>query len=224
MMSRVVFDIETAGFPFESLDPQQQEYLLRFAETDDERAQERLKVNLYPYTAEVVSIGMLNADSLRGLVLVQAPEGTPPWHGNDGAIEFIPGDERTLLVRFWDIITRYDQFVTFNGRGFDCPFLMIRSAMLGVRASRNLMPPRYDASAHCDLLEQLTFHGAFRKFSLDFICTAFGIDSPKRHGVTGLDINALHRGGSFREIAEYNARDLFATAELYHRWEAYMKR
>ncbi len=222
MLKRVVFDIETSGRDFDSLDEQQQDYLTRFAKTPEELEAEKLKVNLYPYTAEVVCIGLLNVDSQNGEVLVQAPTGTQPWKSPDGNIAFIPGSERELIERFWDRIKNFDQMVTFNGRTFDGPFLHIRSAMLGVKASRNLLPYRYDANQHCDLLDQLTFYGAFRKFSLDFICMAFGIDSPKRHGVTGLDVNALFREGRFREIAEYNALDIIATRNLFLAWDESM--
>lgn len=222
MLKRVVFDIETSGRDFDSLDEQQQDYLTRFAKTPEELEAEKLKVNLYPYTAEVVCIGLLNVDSQNGEVLVQAPTGTQPWKSPDGNIAFIPGPECEIIERFWDRIKNFDQIVTFNGRTFDGPFLHIRSAMLGVKASRNLLPYRYDANQHCDLLDQLTFYGAFRKFSLDFICMAFGIDSPKRHGVTGLDVNALFREGRFREIAEYNALDIIATRNLFLAWDESM--
>ena len=127
-----------------------------------------------------------------------------------------------MLEQFWLDIGHYDQFVTFNGRAFDCPFLMLRSAILQVQPTRNLMPYRYDASVHCDLLEQFTFYGALRKFNLDFYCKSFGVESPKIHGVTGLDMKQLTEEKRFREIAEYNLRDLQATAELFRRWEKFL--
>jgi hypothetical protein len=74
------------------------------------------------------------------------------------------------------------------------------------------------------LAEQLTFYGvsgregAARRFNLDFYCKAFGIESPKSHGVTGLDVNRLLAAGQFREIAEYCLRDVQATVRLYQIW------
>jgi hypothetical protein len=85
------------------------------------------------------------------------------------------------------------------------------------------MPYRFDHSIHCDLLDQLTFYGAFRKFSLDFYCKSFGIDSPKSHGITGLDIGRLFEEKRFRQIAEYCFGDVKATAELFRRWEEFLK-
>lgn len=221
-MSKVVIDIETLGFPLDSFDEPQQEYLLKFAGTDAEREEAIQKLSLYPMTARIIAIGMLNPETNRGKVFYQA-EKTGEDATEDGAVRFIATDERTMLEQFWKDMTHFPQFVTFNGRGFDCPFLMLRSALLGVKPSRSLVPYRYDGTTHCDLLEQFTFYGIVRKFNLDFYCKAFGIDSPKSHGITGLDMKELFEAKRFRDIAEYNLRDLRATAELFRRWETYLK-
>ena len=220
-MSRVILDIETVGFPFDRFDEVQQDYLLRFAKTEAEKEEALQKLSLYPTTAQVVAIGMFNPDTQHGKILFQ-DQRQESVVAPDGMVEYVSGDERTLVEQFWRDITHYKQFVTFNGRGFDCPFLMLRSAILGVSPSKNLMPYRYDATIHCDLLEQFTFYGAFRKFNLDFYCKAFGIVSPKSHGVTGLDLGSLFKDGRYREIAEYCLGDLKATAELFLRWEKFL--
>ena len=132
-----------------------------------------------------------------------------------------------IVRQFWDGWERYDQptLVTFNGRGFDVPFLYLRSAALNVPISRkNWLGYRFAVEPHCDLADQLTFYsvggrdGAARRFNLDFYCRVFGIESPKSHGVTGMDVNDLMAEGRFREIAEYCVRDVEATVALYHIW------
>jgi DNA polymerase elongation subunit (family B) len=220
-MSHVVLDIETLSFPLESFDETQQKYLLKFAETDAERAEAIQKLNLYPTTAQIIAIGMLNPETNRGRVLFQSDE-KMDYYSVDESVHFTSGSEKGIIEQFWLDIGHYDQFVTFNGRAFDCPFLMMRSAILQIQPTRNLMPYRYDASVHCDLLEQFTFYGALRKFNLDFYCKSFGVESPKTHGVTGLDMKQLTEEKRFREIAEYNLRDLQATAELFRRWEKFL--
>jgi 3'-5' exonuclease len=220
-MSHVVLDIETLGFPVESFDETQQKYLLKFAETDAERLETLQKLSLYPTTAQIIAIGMLNPETNRAKILFQSDEKLD-YFSDDELVHFKSGSEKEIIEQFWLDIGHYDQFVTFNGRGFDCPFLMLRSAILQVQPTRNLMPYRYDASIHCDLLEQFTFYGALRKFNLDFYCKSFGIESPKTHGVTGLDMKQLTEEKRFREIAEYNLRDLQATAELFRRWEKFL--
>ena len=73
-MSRVVIDIETLGFPIESFDEVQQEYLLKFAETEADREETIQKLSLYPTTAQIITIGMLNPDTGHGKILFQSDE------------------------------------------------------------------------------------------------------------------------------------------------------
>jgi hypothetical protein len=231
-MAKLVFDIETSALPVENFDEVQQEYLFRAAEkqTDEparetRRAEIRQMFNLWPFTAQVVCVAMLNADSQRGQVLFLA-EDFEEDSAPDGAVEFVPcADEGELLTAFWDVARHYEEIVTFNGRGFDVPFLYLRSALLNVPISKkNWLGYRYATEPHCDLAEQFSFYnvsgreGAARKFNLDFYCKAFGIESPKAQGVTGLDVNTLLAAGKYREIAEYCLRDVHATVLLYHVW------
>ena len=230
-MARLVFDIETSAFPVDSFDAAQQEYLFRdLDKLDDEaaRAERRAEIihllNLWPLTAQVVCIAMLNADTSRGKVLFTA-EDAGDAGDEGGPVEFAPCmDEAELLTAFWDVAKHYDSIVTFNGRGFDVPFLYMRSALLNVPISRkDWLGYRYQCDPHCDLADQLTFYGgsregAARRFNLDFYCKAFGIDSPKSHGITGMDIGKLLAERRYREIAEYCLRDVQATVLLYHVW------
>lgn len=144
-----------------------------------------------------------------------------------GPVEFVPClDEVELLTAFWDVARHYETVVTFNGRGFDVPFIYLRSALLNVPISRkDWLGYRFQTEPHCDLAEQFTFYGvsgregAARRFNLDFYCKAFGIESPKSQGVTGLDVNRLLAEGRHRQIAEYCLRDVQATVLLFHLWK-----
>ena len=189
-MSSVIFDIETLGFPLDSFDEVQQAYLLKSAETEEQRDLEIQRFALSALTGQIIAVAMINPDTMGGKVFYQS-DVKEQFFSEDQKTEFISGDEKGILTNFWGMIQRYDQFITFNGRGFDCPFTMIRSAIHGLRPTRNLVPYRYDPSVHCDLLDQLTFYGATRKYNLDFYCKAFGITSPKSKGITGLDLGPL---------------------------------
>jgi len=231
-MATLVFDIETTALPLESFDEAQQEYLFREAEklTDEAaRAARRAEIqhlfSLWPLTGQVVCIAMINADTTRGQVLFTAEDFEDDAE-EGGPVEFVPCvDEIEMLTAFWDVARHYDAVVTFNGRGFDVPFIYLRSAILNVTISRkDWLGYRFATEPHCDLAEQLTFYGvsgrdgAARRFNLDFYCKAFGIESPKSRGVTGADVSALVGQGRFREIAEYCLRDVQATALLYRLW------
>jgi 3'-5' exonuclease len=220
-MNRVVFDIETVGLPWDAFDDEQREYLRRTARPEESEEDVVSRLGLTPLTGEIITIAMLNPDSGQGKVFYQHPGGSASL-AEDGLVEFLPGTEAEILDAFWKAIPRYQQFITFNGRGFDCPFLLLRSTLLGVKPTRNLMPYRYGFAEHVDLLDQLTFYGAFRKFSLDFYTRGFGIKSPKSEGVSGADVGRLFASGEFRPIAEYCLRDVRATAELFRQWQAHL--
>jgi predicted PolB exonuclease-like 3'-5' exonuclease len=232
-MATLVFDIETSALPLENFDEAQQKYLFREAEKiadasarDTKRAEIKQFMSLWPFTSQVVCIAMLNAETQRGQTLFIA-EDFEEVEEENAPVKFIPcADEMELLAQFWEAAKHYDSVVTFNGRGFDVPFIYLRSALLNVPISKkNWLGYRFATEPHCDLAEQFTFYsvsgrdGAARRFNLDFYCKAFGIESPKSHGVTGMDVNTLMAEKKFREIAEYCLRDVRATVELYRIWK-----
>lgn len=230
-MATLVFDIETSRLPVELFDEVQQEYLFREAAKlpEDQQPAKREEIarlfSLWPLTAQVVCIAMLNAETQRGQVLFQAEDFEDDAEA--GPVEFVPcADEHELLTAFWDAAKHYQQVVTFNGRGFDVPFLYLRSAVLNVPIARkDWLGYRYATDPHCDLAEQLTFYGvsgrdgAARKFNLDFYCKAFGIESPKAQGVTGMDVTNMMEEGRHKEIADYCLRDVRATVLLHKIWK-----
>jgi DNA polymerase elongation subunit (family B) len=221
-MSRVILDVETVGKDFESLDRATQEYLLRYAETEDEKEEIKDRLSFYPLTAEIVTIGLLDPDLNKGFAFFQNT-GDPLLPFEEENIRYETGTEAEILRKFWGIIQRYEKIVTFNGRSFDCPFLLIRSAIHKIKPTRELMPNRY-SEAHIDLFDQLTFFGASRRrFSLDMWCRAFGIKSPKESGITGYEVKDLFKTGKYIEIARYCVGDLWATKELFTCWENYIR-
>ncbi|MDI6801581.1 MAG: ribonuclease H-like domain-containing protein [Thermodesulfovibrionales bacterium] len=221
-MSRIIFDIETVGVDFDSLEPSTQEYLMKWAETEDEEERVRESLSFYPLTGEIITIGMLNPDSNKGVVYFQTPRDMLLPFEEDG-IRFECGMEKEIIEKFWSTIKTCDRFVTFNGRSFDCPFIMIRSAVNRIKPTRDLMPNRYNGP-HIDLLDQMTFYGASkRRFSLDMWCKTFNIKSPKSEGITGYDVKDLFKAGKHVDIARYCAGDLRATKELLLIWEDYIK-
>jgi 3'-5' exonuclease len=218
-VATVVFDIETVGVSWDSLDDAQRTYLQRYARTDEERQKLQENLSLWPFTGRVIAVSMLNPKSGRGRVWYEKTDGRLEEKSSDGLFTFIGDTEPAFLAEFWTAITRFHRFVTFNGRGFDGPFLMLRSAALGIPVKKNLLGRRYALKPHTDLLEVLSFFGASRKWNLDFACKAFGIESPKEQGMDGFSVGPRYRTGRLREIALYCRRDVEATARLYTKLE-----
>ncbi len=233
--NKLILDIETVGEDFDGLDHATQDNLTRWIkrESDDEedykRALEELKSGLgfSPLTGEIVALGVLDFHKNEGGVYYQAP-GQKNGELKEEGILLKQMAEDEMLRKFWELAERYQVFVTFNGRSFDIPFLMIRSAIHGIRPTKDLMRGRYlyqnnPEALHIDLYEQLTFYGAMRrKGGLHLWARAFGIPSPKSGGTAGDDVGPLFKKKKFLDIAKYNAGDLRATRELYARWEQFL--
>lgn len=224
----LVFDIETVGVDFESLSESQKEFLLRYTESEkdlikkEELVQEAKRyLSLYPYTAKIAAIGMLNTESEKAMVLFEGTE-NEEWIAEEKVIKYKPLKEDEMLKYFWKYVPKADKIISFNGRNFDLPFLMMRSAINKIKPSVNYLKNRYDSSHHIDLLEQLTFFGLTKKFNLDFYCHAFGINSPKSKGVTGMDVKELYKAGRIKDIAIYCGEDVKATYDLFKIWNKYL--
>lgn len=224
----IVFDIETVGVDFESLSESQQEFLLRYAEMEnDEKKSEFLKeevkknLSLYPFTAKIVSIGMLNTESERMIVFYETDD-IEEWQNEEKHIKYKSMNEVEMIINFWKYVEKAKKIISFNGRYFDIPFLMMRSAINKIKPTKNFMKNRFDASIHVDLLEQLTFYGLTKKFNLDFYCHAFGIESPKSKGITGMEVKEMYKAGLRKDIAIYCGKDVQATYQLFKIWNEYL--
>lgn len=233
----LVFDIETIGVDFDSLDEATQHSLTRWIKRqagDDEGKYNALLTDLKeglgfsPLTGEIVAIGVFDTERNKGVVYFQAPDKEEKEYADDNFI-FKPQTEKEMLKAFWQGVQRYNEFVSFNGRMFDVPWLMIRSAVHRIKPTRNLMSNRYlryqaEGVKHIDLQDQLAFYGAVRRRgNLHLYCQAFGIKSPKGEGITGDDVGRLFKEKKYKEIAEYNSWDLIATGELYKIWRQYIQ-
>jgi 3'-5' exonuclease len=233
-MSKLVFDIETIGQDWESIDELTRENLTKWLKkdnlSDDDMAFKvdgiKGETGLSPLTGEIVSIAIYDVEREAGAVYFQSPDGESVTQ-EEGNIKYQSMTEKEILETFWNIAQKYKEFITFNGRGFDAPFMMIRSAIHGIAPSVDLMEGRYlyqqRGVKHIDIYDQMTFYGATsKKGSLHLFCRAFDIPSPKTGG-SGDEVSHLFKEKKYMDIAKYNMGDVIATTELYKRWEKYLK-
>lgn len=233
-MGTLIIDIETAGAKFEDLDETTQEVLRkRITKSPESKGYEeefeqiKQELSFSPLTGEVITIGVLDAEKNQAVVYFQAPELNLTDFEEEN-VKYKVLDERAMLEKFWQGARNYNEFVTFNGKGFDIPYLIIRSAIHRVRATKHIMSNRYLGSQrfdarHVDLQDELSFYGAARRQSLHLFCRAFGIVSPKEEGIAGSDVPKFFAEKKYVDIARYNARDLFATKQLYDYWNDYIR-
>ncbi|MDP6539168.1 MAG: ribonuclease H-like domain-containing protein [Planctomycetota bacterium] len=226
-MSTLVFDIEVAGFPWEEVDEITRGYLTEREHDPKKRESVPERTALYPGLGKIIAIALWSVEADRGLLLLEGEqEGDveTEWEKVPGS-KIFRGDERAVLEMFWNKVGpgpgggRAPRLVSYNGRGYDGPMLMVRSAQLDLRPSRNLLPYRYSLKEHCDLLDALSFFGATRsRYSLDYWCRRFDIESPKG-SIDGSQVGRAYREGRIEDIGEYCLRDVRATGRLFERLE-----
>lgn len=140
-----------------------------------------------------------------------------------GAIVEQP-DEQALLSKFIATITRLERpcVVTWNGRGYDLPVLMLRSLRYGIahpwyyqqRDARY----RYSEDGHLDLKDAMSDFGACPKLDLDGMGKLIGC--PGKFGdVQGASVGEAYAAGRIEEIASYCIGDAVTTAFLFLRWQ-----
>ena len=231
----LIFDIETVGEDFDTLDELTKFNLTRWIRreaADDENkynvmlADIKEGLGFSPLTGQIAAIGVFDTLKNQGVVYYQAPA-VNSEETREENFTFKPRTEKEMLENFWQGAKAYREFVSFNGRSFDVPFIITRSAVHEIKPAVNLMSNRYlnsqrGAARHIDLFDQLSFYGAVRRRgSLHLYCRAFNIKSPKAGGITGDDVNRLFQEKKYLEIAQYNSWDLIATWELYKIWNEY---
>lgn len=173
-------------------------------------------MGMSPFFGKVVSLALGDGDAEPDreevTVLAVPPEGhalasPPPW------LRYV--SEADLLRSFWALASRAETVVSFNGRGFDVPFLVTRSLVHGIPARVDLMSQRFALRPHLDLWEVVSQRDRGPS-KLDVVCWALGIDSPKEV-MDGSMVAPAYERGEIEKIAEYNAHDVRATSAVYRR-------
>ena len=241
MKQFLIFDIETGPLDWDAFSDSQKEYWLRGTTNEKEVEDKMFMRALTPMTGKIVCIGMMIVEksetgwnTLKKGVLALNPEDTTTTEittellVNDVKMQL--SNEKKIIEDFWKILQYYRQptLVTFNGRNFDVPFIMLRSAINKIRPPFNLMTgTKFNYPNHIDLIDELTYYngsqyGATRKFNFDFYAHSFGIVSPKAQGVDGSKVHIMFEEGKIKEISEYCMRDVDATFELFLFWNEYL--
>lgn len=241
----LVFDIETVGKEFKELDEVEQDYLMNNLEKNFEGSdkQKKDRTGLYPMFGFVVAIGMYNPSSHRGAVYYlgnnksQITNSKQIQNSNDHKVKQTQKqksdvssqmldvsfqyktfeDERALLEGFWETASKYDRFVTYNGNGFDFPFMVFRSGVHRVKVPFEIGG---SSDKFLDLAYKIRVNN--RSIKLEQVCKSFGIDNPKQKGVSGIEVAKLYRKGKLEKILKYVERDVVATSELYQVWKTYL--
>ncbi len=140
--------------------------------------------------------------------------------------------EKQMIENFLKFIDKYNpKLVSFNGRNFDMPLLMIRAMKYNLSCSayfevENKMLNkskwdnyryRFSDRFHVDLMDHISEFGAVRGLKLDLLCSMMGI--PGKFDVSGDQVIDLYYKNEITKIKEYCESDVLNTYWLYLKYE-----
>jgi DNA polymerase elongation subunit (family B) len=183
--------------------------LARQAHADQERqhwADKLDKAALNAETGRVVTIGYLRAD---------APD-------EDAVLDDADFDEVRLLRRFWNSYKRVyrerGRFVGWNSNGFDLPYLVKRSWILGVEVPSTIYKGKWISDTWLDLMAVWTCHGFKQWTKLDVCARVLGLGNKTDQECSGAEFARWYRDPKLHDQAvNYGKLDLTLTRAIYLR-------
>ncbi len=140
--------------------------------------------------------------------------------------------ESELLQKFADAVTEridraaagmvdgfnfaQDPYFIAHNASFDLPYIWHRCIINGVRLPFKFPSPTARAGKDygCTML---AWAGYGNRVSLDALCRALDVPSPKDGGIDGSQVFDAWLAGEHERIAAYNLRDVMATEDVWHR-------
>ena len=166
---------------------------------------------------QVVAISAVMTDDFGAFQKVSSIEGE-----NEGA----------MIKSFLNFIDKHNpKLVSFNGRNFDIPMLMIRAMKYNLschaffevenkmlnKSKWDNYRYRFSHKFHVDLMDHISEFGAARGLNLNTLCTMMGI--PGKFDVSGDQVHKLFYDKKITEIKEYCESDVLNTYWLYLKYE-----
>ncbi len=219
MSKEIVIDIETlpCGNPF------QIDYLLASVKPDSRlKDPAKIEADIAEKRDEVV--GKTGLDGSFGRVLM----GTIMDIDSGDIVTIAPPavdnyDEKEIIVNLLSSLKEMSigehtnirpKIIGHNTSGFDLRFIAQRCAVHGIWIDRSLVP--FDAKPWELADTMVLWAGAGKYISLDRLCVALGVKSPKGE-MDGSQVAQYFAEGRLQEIIDYNRADVIATAECYRK-------
>ena len=141
-------------------------------------------------------------------------------------------DEKALISAFLGFIDKHNpKLVSFNGRSFDMPLLMLRALKYNLSCpayfdtddgalGKNKWEhyrARYSDRFHVDVMDHLGDFGAARGIRLDHACLVAGL--PGKYDVHGDQVMELYFANELEKIRVYCESDVLNTYWLFLKYE-----
>jgi hypothetical protein len=196
MLKYTICDIETSARPESEL------VFPTFEPSKVLKDPEKINADLAKKKAEFIETCALRAEHGKILVI-----GLLDHTGQDMILE---GDEREVLQQFWaSYVASHHLIVGHYIKGFDIPFIVRRSWMLGVIVPQGVMEGRYLNHRFFDTMEAWQL-GTRDTISLDNLSKAFGLSGKNGNGKDFASLYQTDKAKAF----EYLRNDLQLTRDV----------
>ena len=216
-MNTLTFDIETipqqetlSDIQQLELDKQLVKTYLKNPDWDGKECEKfkRLIMATNPFYGEIICIGMHMTTN------------------NESMFDLKPliGEESHILERFWKVLKDFKGlFISFNGMGFDIPFILKRSMKYQISSTNNdfLNLRRFSIRPHFDTKLVIGDWDRYAVGTLRLVCDHLGIPSPKEGEVKAENVENEFKLGNIEAIAEYCLKDVEATYAVYEKLSGY---
>lgn len=147
-----------------------------------------------------------------------------------------PSDDKIEEVTIGEFLKWFNKYnpklVSFNGRGFDLPALMLRAMKYNLesisffeqenskfnKTKWDNYRQRYSENFHIDLLDSLTHYGSARGLKLDDVSSLYGF--PGKYGIRGEDVcRTYYEQQNIGVIDNYCESDVLNTYWIYLKYE-----
>jgi DNA polymerase elongation subunit (family B) len=179
-MDYVTLDIETVPLPevYDPKDPNVLDYLM---------SKETSRImGFHPVFSKIIVVG------------IKEPDDEPIIYDGD--------DERRILSDVWDYFDdhRGVKIVTFNGYGFDVPFIKVRSFINEIQPTIDINTNKWmmEGSNHFDCMLAFSHKDTFLWVSLEILCRLHGIEVPEDK-IESREVMAYYRSGDWESIRQH---------------------
>lgn len=134
-------------------------------------------------------------------------------------IKAFSGDEKDVVGGVVNLFEKSKRMIVgFNSNGFDLPYLRRRHSILKLgpypETFNDVGKKPWTMDHTIDLMDLFKGSG-FYTSSLDELCWAYDVKSPKTGDVKGSEVSKVFYEGGIEQIVEYNIRDVVATINLF---------
>ncbi|HOJ50653.1 MAG TPA: ribonuclease H-like domain-containing protein [Spirochaetota bacterium] len=212
----IVIDIETVGKSKDDFSEYEYEKIEKTLGEEPEQY-----FALYPQTGFIVCIACKNIISGKGFVIHINDINYKESDKNNPFTYYGVPNEREVLSLFWNMIDlmqkdghNLSRLISFNGKRFDVPFILLRSAANSVNITHSL-GYKGGPEFHLDLWEEFSFGRKIRAFSIDIIANMLGLNCHRNNDYNGKLVWEWYNNKEYKKIAELCISDVLLTENIY---------